>query len=340
MANGDGFGIGFYDDESSVVGPCVYTSVKPAWNDTNLLNLSEHIRSRCLFAHVRAASPYTGISEMNCHPFKMGKFLFMHNGGIANFQEIKFGILQIIKDTTMHRIKGTTDTEHAMALFVHYLPGHNPDKPYDGYIMKKALLQTIAKLLELIAESVELEPTKLDFKIDKCTKQHEGLHVLPPSSLNFAVTNGDLVLATRFRNSKDEPPSLYYSCVEQLCTIRDSAQTVTLKWEQPETIEATTAVVIASEPLTEHSANWSLIPKNSILVITPGHRTVVEPLELVSTCRVESVALSTKTQSVPSLAEKLEALTTDELKRTWENFKQQTEYVHKRWIKSLEGSKS
>lgn len=57
--------------------------------------------------------------------------------------------------------------------------------------MKAALLDTMEKVLKLTAESSD-KPR--------------------PSSLNFAITNGQVVIATRFRNSNmEEPPSLYYS---------------------------------------------------------------------------------------------------------------------------------
>ena len=73
--NGDGFGVAWYDDESPTYGPCVFTSTKPSWNDRNLGRLAQHIRSNCIFAHVRAASADSGITESNCHPFKFGNLV-------------------------------------------------------------------------------------------------------------------------------------------------------------------------------------------------------------------------------------------------------------------------
>src|SRR6476660_5179643 len=48
--NGDGFGLGWYD-EGPV--PGVYRSIEPAWNDRNLGELSSHLRSHCVLSHVR-----------------------------------------------------------------------------------------------------------------------------------------------------------------------------------------------------------------------------------------------------------------------------------------------
>eukprot|EP01138_Halocafeteria_seosinensis_P005632 gb/GECG01005757.1/.p1 GENE.gb/GECG01005757.1/~~gb/GECG01005757.1/.p1 ORF type:complete len:247 (+),score=23.45 gb/GECG01005757.1/:1-741(+) len=52
--------------------PGVYTSITPAWNNPNLVRLSEKIRSPLVFAHVRAASLGSPVTELNCHPFGKG----------------------------------------------------------------------------------------------------------------------------------------------------------------------------------------------------------------------------------------------------------------------------
>jgi predicted glutamine amidotransferase len=43
-----------------------------------------------LFAHVRASSG-TLVQRSNCHPFRHGNWLFMHNGSIAGFRELGHG---------------------------------------------------------------------------------------------------------------------------------------------------------------------------------------------------------------------------------------------------------
>lgn len=44
--------------------------VSQAWNDENLMQLSEKITSHLLFAHVRAATPGSVVAERLCHPFR------------------------------------------------------------------------------------------------------------------------------------------------------------------------------------------------------------------------------------------------------------------------------
>src|SRR5689334_20277144 len=83
--NGDGFGVGWYDHLDV---PGVYHSTSPAWSDPNLLELSAHVESRLFLMHIRAAigSP---VQQTNCHPFRHGRWLFVHNGYIGGFHEMR-----------------------------------------------------------------------------------------------------------------------------------------------------------------------------------------------------------------------------------------------------------
>ena len=118
--NGDGFGVGWYAPSLSPE-PCVFTSLTPAWSNKNLRRLAEHVESRCFFAHVRAASPGMQVAEQNCHPFQYGRYLWMHNGGIEGFNGVKRRLRQSLPDHLYHAIEGTTDSEHAFAVFLSLL---------------------------------------------------------------------------------------------------------------------------------------------------------------------------------------------------------------------------
>jgi glutamine amidotransferase len=105
--NGDGFGLGWYDDEES---PGVFRSIDPAWNDQNLRELAAHIRSQMFFAHIRAAIG-SAVQQTNCHPFRHGRWLFMHNGFIDQFDSIKRELVLTTDESLYPYIKGQTDTE-------------------------------------------------------------------------------------------------------------------------------------------------------------------------------------------------------------------------------------
>jgi predicted glutamine amidotransferase len=105
--NGDGFGLGWY---GSGEGPAVYRSISPAWSDPNLGELAAHTESPLFLAHVRAAigSP---VQETNCHPFRRGKWLFVHNGYIADFPLLRRDLMLAVDPSLFAEIHGSTDTE-------------------------------------------------------------------------------------------------------------------------------------------------------------------------------------------------------------------------------------
>ena len=77
--NGDGFGVGWYAEREI---PSLYRSAEPAWNDRNLREVAGNIRAGLFFAHIRASTG-TPVQQTNCHPFRHGRWLWMHNGSIA-----------------------------------------------------------------------------------------------------------------------------------------------------------------------------------------------------------------------------------------------------------------
>jgi glutamine amidotransferase len=105
--NGDGFGLGWYGERAE---PGLYREIRPAWSDENLRSLCEQVRSRLFFAHVRASTG-TASTRANCHPFAHGRHLFMHNGQIGGYGELKRRIEAMIPDALYSERLGTTDTE-------------------------------------------------------------------------------------------------------------------------------------------------------------------------------------------------------------------------------------
>jgi predicted glutamine amidotransferase len=105
--NGDGFGVGWYDTRPM---PGVFRSIEPAWNDQNLRELAGHVSSHLFFAHIRAAigSP---VQQSNCHPFRHGRWLWMHNGFIDGFAAVKRDLVLAVNESLFPEIKGGTDTE-------------------------------------------------------------------------------------------------------------------------------------------------------------------------------------------------------------------------------------
>jgi glutamine amidotransferase len=105
--NGDGFGVGWYGDGPE---PGLYRSVLPAWSDRNLRELAAHVRSGLFLAHIRASTG-TAVQQTNCHPFRHGRWLWMHNGLIREFSTIKRELTLAVDPTLFPSIEGSTDSE-------------------------------------------------------------------------------------------------------------------------------------------------------------------------------------------------------------------------------------
>lgn len=105
--NGDGFGVGWYGAREQ---PGLFRSIRPAWNDFNLRDLAAQIDSHLFLAHVRATSLAT-VQETNCHPFRHGRWLFVHNGEVFGIEAMRRDLVLAIDPTLFNEIQGTTDSE-------------------------------------------------------------------------------------------------------------------------------------------------------------------------------------------------------------------------------------
>ncbi|AEO62608.1 6e85b567-1775-4700-95a0-663aeaf70b10 [Thermothielavioides terrestris] len=255
--NADGFGIGFYTDPKLGAAPCLFTSTTPAWNCVNLHRLASKTASRLIFAHVRATTEGS-LSEDNCHPFCHGSLMWMHNGGLGGWKQIKRRLGERLADKWYLGVVGGTDSEWAFALFLDTLErmGHDPSsQPENGFgptVLRKAMLKTIALINELIdniPESV-IHAENVDTR----------------SLLNFAVTDGHSIICTRYvGSSSDEAASLYYSSGTLWETRAPTPDSQHYLMERSD--KGADVVLVASEPLTFERENWVNVPTNSILTI-------------------------------------------------------------------------
>ena len=105
--NGDGVGVGWYDNQPE---PGVFHSVEPAWHDRNLRQLARHVSSRLVFAHIRASSG-SPVQQTNCHPFRYRNWLWMHNGVVREFARVKRDLVLEVDPALYPNIQGSTDSE-------------------------------------------------------------------------------------------------------------------------------------------------------------------------------------------------------------------------------------
>src|SRR5919108_4896553 len=108
IANGDGFGLGWY---GTADGPGLFRSESPAWGDRNLREISAQLCSPLFLAHVRAATGTAAVQQTNCHPFRHGRWLFVHNGFIEAFDRLHRELLMAVDPGLFRSVEGTTDSE-------------------------------------------------------------------------------------------------------------------------------------------------------------------------------------------------------------------------------------
>ncbi len=117
--NGDGFGFGWYPEGGSQTSPGTFRSVEPAWNDQNLREIASAVTTPLFFSHVRAAAG-PPIQQTNCHPFRHENWLFMHNGVVTQFGQVKRDLTFAVDPLLYPQIHGTTDSEVLFHLALTY----------------------------------------------------------------------------------------------------------------------------------------------------------------------------------------------------------------------------
>jgi len=244
--NGDGFGVAWYAQEIEPT-PATFVSIQPAWNNRNLRNIARKIRSNCIFAHIRAASK-GNVSENNCHPFDYKNLLFMHNGDIGGFREIKRTLRMNLADEIYDWIQGETDSEHFFALFLDNLLRNGGEQTSENFVA--TLKETFVQLKEILKKN----------------------GVNKPVLLNVAITNGDFMVATRYVSGAGaKPNTLYhsegsrYECHNGVCEMvqADSSQH---------------AVLIVSEKLTDIKEDWHEVPVNHFVAVDKNLSVSISPI--------------------------------------------------------------
>ncbi|KAJ6013655.1 hypothetical protein N7540_008246 [Penicillium herquei] len=284
--NGDGFGVGFYTDPKLGPEPCIFTSTLPAWNCENLERLASKTCSNLIFAHVRATTE-GALADNNCHPFQHQTLMWMHNGAVGAWNNIKRTLASSLSDKWFLGVKGGTDSEWSFALFLDLLEKEGVDPSSDpgpeGFgqaLLRKVMMKTIAKINEFIAAIPEQSKTA-------------GLETR--SLLNFAVTDGHTVICTRYISSKtDEPASLYFSSGTKW---KEGSTKGHFKMERHD--KGADIVLVASEPITFERrenihpfpcvTNWGLV--DVLLLMCFADNWVSVPTNSVVTIHKQTVLL-------------------------------------------------
>jgi glutamine amidotransferase len=225
--NGDGFGVGWYGAGKT---PGVFHSIEPAWSNRNLRELADHIRSPLVFAHIRASSG-SPIQETNCHPFRHGRWLWMHNGFIAAFPEVKRDLVLAVDPSLYPYIEGSTDSE--LFFYLALTLGLEHDAV--------SAVEAAAGLIEATARRHDVER---------------------PLQMTVATSDGERVWAFRY-SSERQSRSLFYST--RVSTLRELHPELAVLRELSDDSR-----LIVSEPLRDLPGAWNEVPESSCGVVGGG----------------------------------------------------------------------
>jgi predicted glutamine amidotransferase len=225
--NGDGFGVGWYGVGET---PATYHSIEPAWNERNLRDLAAHVESGLVFAHIRASSG-SPVQQTNCHPFRHGRWLWMHNGLIAEFHAVERELVLAVDPSLYSSIEGSTDSE--VFFYLALTLGLEDDPP--------GAVERAVGLIEDVGRRAG---------------------VVHPIQMTVATSDGSSVWGFRY-SSEGRSRTLFYST--RVDTLREQHPEV----EILQRISDESRLVV-SEPLGDLVGAWNEVPESHYGVVQAG----------------------------------------------------------------------
>jgi glutamine amidotransferase len=226
--NGDGFGVGWYGPDTET--PAVFHSIEPAWNDRNLREIAGHVQSPLFLAHIRASTG-TAVQQTNCHPFRYGRWLWVHNGLVRDFHRVKRELALAVDESLYPQMEGSTDSEMLFYLALTFGLEENPPAAVERMVGH----------------------------VEDVGHRHGTEH---PIQMTIGTTDGSSVWAFRY-SSEGKSRSLYYST--DMRSVREMYP------ERPRLQEASDETrIIVSEPVVDLPGAWNEVPESSYGVVRDG----------------------------------------------------------------------
>jgi len=172
----DGWGIAYYAGRTA---PEVAHGLGAAHADPDFERVSGLVSSHAVLAHVRLKS-VGEVAMRNAHPFLRGRWAFAHNGTVRDFEQHQGEMEALIAPELLEELKGETDSERCFLLFLTHLQGRSG-------------IDAVADALRKTMDAVSRVTDRPDDQ--------------KPTSMNFMVTDGELLVATRWRRTLFFTPS-------------------------------------------------------------------------------------------------------------------------------------
>jgi predicted glutamine amidotransferase len=227
--NGDGFGLGWYGTHG--VRPCRYRSITPAWSDVNLRELAANIESPLFVAHIRATTG-TPVQQTNCHPFRHQNWLFVHNGVIHGFEQMRRQLMVTVEPSLYGDIHGSTDSE---TLFYLALTFGLTEDPLGG-------LERAVGYVEAVGREHGIED---------------------PVQMTIGVTDGTRLWAVRYSTEHKSRTLFFSEDVTALRALHPESEALQRLGDEDR--------AVVSEPLGNRLPGaWIEVPESTALIVQPG----------------------------------------------------------------------
>jgi predicted glutamine amidotransferase len=225
--NGDGFGIGWYGRGGE---PGVYRGVQPAWNDSNLRDITHHIESTLFMAHVRRSTG-TPVQQSNCHPFRHNRWLFVHNGLIRDYEQIRRGMILEIEPALFPEIWGSADSELMFNIALTYGLEEDPI----------GALEKMVGLVERLGRDAGVKH---------------------PMQMTVGVADGETLYAVRYSTEGDSRSLYHTTSIAELRKLYPDHPVADLLSDESR--------LITSEPTSDLEGVWNPVPESTAMIIRHG----------------------------------------------------------------------
>ena len=152
--NLDGFGCGWYNTAVEK-DPALYATLLPIWADYRFPTIAKAVASNIIFSSVRNATPPFPNELSSVLPLALGKYLFLHNGYITDYNKCKRRLENELPDEYFNMIQSRSDSAFIFAAFMWKLSEIDVSEK----LIKKAMIATLDWLknqLESLGEKANL----------------------------------------------------------------------------------------------------------------------------------------------------------------------------------------
>ena len=243
--------------------PFVYRRPMPAFYDDNAGGIIPSLQANTLLAHVRSAAYNSGVvmADENCHPFSFTEtpWIVAQNGDLPGWKQLQRELLRHCKDTYLEQMLGNTDTEFLYVLLLSLLESDSNED----------VQRALEKMVGLIVQAMK------ELDLGKLTKLKMAL-VSPNRIIGVNVGlghKGETHPAGDWRELRESGPGTDDFALSML--LEPMYLLMGRNFEKDETSydfeecteEEATAVIFASEPLTEDTDDWSTLEFGDIVFL-------------------------------------------------------------------------